>query len=174
MSRKGENIYKRKDGRWEGRCIKERIPNGEIRYAYVYGRSYTEAKQKLLEARTLALHKQSQKKIMPQYKDVIFAWLSITQTRIKASTYSRYWNLTKNHILPYLGNLSVESLITQVIEQHIIFLLSRGKIDGQGGLSSKTTSDILAIVKESIKYGRRNGIMFCCNLRGLFVKKGYK
>lgn len=78
MSRKGENIYKRKDGRWEGRYIKERIPSGKVRYMYVYGRSYTEVKQKLFETRALTLQKQSQKKITPLYKDIIFAWLSIT------------------------------------------------------------------------------------------------
>ena len=29
MPRKGENIYKRKDGRWEARYIKERTPEGK-------------------------------------------------------------------------------------------------------------------------------------------------
>ena len=40
MSKRGENIYKRKDGRWEGRYIKERSADGKARYAYVYGKSY--------------------------------------------------------------------------------------------------------------------------------------
>lgn len=35
MSRRGANIYKRKDGRWEGRYIKERS-DGRIKYGYVY------------------------------------------------------------------------------------------------------------------------------------------
>lgn len=48
MSKRGENIYKRKDGRWEGRYIKERSADGKARYAYVYGKSYADAKQKLL------------------------------------------------------------------------------------------------------------------------------
>ena len=33
MARKGENIYKRKDGRWEGRYIKTHF-NGKIKYGY--------------------------------------------------------------------------------------------------------------------------------------------
>lgn len=49
MSKRGENIYKRKDGRWEGRYIKERSADGKARYAYVYGKSYADAKQKLLD-----------------------------------------------------------------------------------------------------------------------------
>lgn len=32
MSKKGENIYKRKDKRWEARYIKGYAPNGSARY----------------------------------------------------------------------------------------------------------------------------------------------
>ena len=46
MPRTGENIYKRKDGRWEGRYIKERV-DGKARYGAVYARSYKEVKEKL-------------------------------------------------------------------------------------------------------------------------------
>lgn len=48
MSKKGENIYKRKDGRWEGRYIKSRLPSGKVIYGYVYGRTYRETKEKLV------------------------------------------------------------------------------------------------------------------------------
>ena len=44
MSRKGENIYKRKDGRWEGRYCKTRDESGKIKYGYVYARTYTDTK----------------------------------------------------------------------------------------------------------------------------------
>lgn len=50
MAKCGENIYKRKDGRWEGRFIRGRKENGHAIYGYVYGRSYTECKGKLKEA----------------------------------------------------------------------------------------------------------------------------
>ena len=49
MARKGENIFKRKDGRWEGRYIKG-YENGRAIYGYVFGRSYSEAKRKKSEA----------------------------------------------------------------------------------------------------------------------------
>ncbi|WP_258379257.1 hypothetical protein [Enterococcus plantarum] len=47
MSKRGENIYKRKDGRWEGRYRKGRNKEGRIVYGYVYGKQYNEAKEKL-------------------------------------------------------------------------------------------------------------------------------
>ena len=46
MPRKGENVYKRKDGRWEGRYIKSRNSAGKAVYGYVYARSYRELKTK--------------------------------------------------------------------------------------------------------------------------------
>ena len=48
MPRKGENIYKRKDGRWEGRFIKARDEHNQIVYGYIYGKSYREVKERLL------------------------------------------------------------------------------------------------------------------------------
>ena len=49
MPRKGENIYKRKDGRWEGRYLKSRTPEGKAKYGYVYAKTYREVKNKLIE-----------------------------------------------------------------------------------------------------------------------------
>ena len=40
MARRGENIHKRKDGRWEGRYIKARTPEGKIQWGYIYGTAY--------------------------------------------------------------------------------------------------------------------------------------
>ena len=48
MARKETNIYKRKDGRWEARYVKEIGLDGKKRYGSVYGASYTEAQQKRL------------------------------------------------------------------------------------------------------------------------------
>ena len=52
MPRKGENIYKRKDGRWEGRYIRDRV-NGKAKYGYVFAHSYKEVKIKLTNAKAL-------------------------------------------------------------------------------------------------------------------------
>lgn len=47
MSRRGDRIRKRKDGRWEGRYNKGRDNEGRIKYGSVYGKTYSEAKEKL-------------------------------------------------------------------------------------------------------------------------------
>ena len=48
MPRKGENIRKRKDGRWEARYEKCRDKNGHIQYGYLYGHTYDAVKKKKL------------------------------------------------------------------------------------------------------------------------------
>lgn len=48
MARHGENIRKRKDGRWEGRYLAYSEEKGRKLYRSVYGRTYWEAKEKLI------------------------------------------------------------------------------------------------------------------------------
>ena len=47
MSKHGENIRKRKDGRWEGRYIKGRKSDRTAIWGYIYGHSYAEVKKRL-------------------------------------------------------------------------------------------------------------------------------
>lgn len=45
MARHGENIYKRKDGRYEGRYVIGKTQSGRTRFGYVYGYQYAEVKK---------------------------------------------------------------------------------------------------------------------------------
>ena len=47
MCRHGENIYKRKDGRYEGRYAIGKTAQGKTRFGYVYGYQYMEVRRKL-------------------------------------------------------------------------------------------------------------------------------
>ena len=171
MPKKGENIYKRKDGRWEGRYIKCYNAGGKAQYAYVYGRTFSDVKQKMLESRIAHVQGKDDKNCNTKYKDIMQDWLSMSKMRIKESTYSRYVHLANTHILPYLGDLTLDRLSTQVVEKHIVFLLSDGRTDGNGGLAPKTTSDILTIIKGSIDYAKVSGHQVNCYLDRLIIKK---
>lgn len=152
MSKRGENIYKRKDGRWEGRYIKERSADGKARYAYVYGKSYADAKQKLLDRRITQAQNIDCSPSHTKYGDILRNWIAMSRVHIKESTYSRYIHLANAHILPYLGELPTGKLTTQTVEKHISFLLNKGRVDKKGGLAPKTVSDILTLIKGSIDY----------------------
>lgn len=58
MARRGENIHKRRDGRWEAR-IQIVSHNGKSTYHSVYGKTYSEVKEKkksILKIRTKHRH----------------------------------------------------------------------------------------------------------------------
>ena len=99
MPRKGENIYKRKDGRWEGRYIGCYDENHKAKYVYIYGKTYTEVKQKLtIERGRQKQHVPAEKKQIT-YGEVLALWLHSTKTSIKESTYARYAHLINSHIM---------------------------------------------------------------------------
>ena len=53
---KGENIFKRKDGRWEARYIKGRGLSGKIKYGFCYGKTYREAKEKVTKHKAMLIN----------------------------------------------------------------------------------------------------------------------
>ena len=51
MPRHGENIYKRRDGRYEGRYVIGKTAGGKTKFGYVYGYQYTEVRCVLVQKR---------------------------------------------------------------------------------------------------------------------------
>lgn len=174
MARRGENIYKRKDGRWEGRFIKEYDLMGKAHFGYIYGHSYSEVKLKLREAQ----NKGNEPCVLTNkdisYENILKLWLTAAQINLKESSYARYYHLLECHIIPRLGKYPVSKISTTMVEQYINELLCNGRMDGHGGLSPKSVSDILTIIKSSMFYARRNDFCVICNLERLSVKKESK
>ncbi len=148
MSKKGENIYKRKDGRWEARYIKGYRPDGSPHYGYCYGKTYREARQKLGDAKAARLtdkpaYAPSRKRRFAFYCD---EWLHLNRSRIKESTYVKYSNILDKHVKPKLGGCLVQSLSSLIVEQFSHDLLYEEE------LSPKTVKDILTMLHSVLLY----------------------
>lgn len=87
MSKVGENIYRRKDGRWEGRFISGRKPDGRAKYTYAYGRTRKETKEKL-EKRKMTIAAQPTGSCRMTVKE-LFSWY-LEKIEVKPSTRARY------------------------------------------------------------------------------------
>lgn len=175
MPRKGENIYKRKDRRWEGRYIRSRDESGKAKYGYIYGKTYTEVKQKLLKA--AAAPRQSCE--MPHTRDTTYSrvlddWLRSTRLNVKESTYACYAHTINTHIRPELGSRPVSELNVPLVESFIAGRLRDGRVDRRGGLSPKSVTDILTLIKSTLDYARYNDYEVSCNLSKLTVRKADK
>ena len=167
MPRKGENIYKRKDGRWEGRYIRSYDSEHKAKYAYVYGKTYSEVKRKLTEQRGNVQKVQPTKNKSSTYGELLDCWLHSMQLNTKESTQARYTHLIKTHIKPHLGAVQLSQLTTDVIEIFIEQQLTDGRLDNSGGLSPKTVTDILTIIKSTIEYARYKELPVICNLSNM-------
>ena len=146
MSRRGENIYKRKDNRWEGRYIKGCDYSGKTQFGYVYAKTYREVREKLNACKQTTLSKPTQ--IKKDFGDFCDERLILSRSRVKESTYVKYHTVVTNHIKPKLGKLHSQNLNTVVIEEFSHDLLIEG-------LSVKTVRDILTVLRSVLKYCRR-------------------
>ncbi len=159
MSRKGENIYKRADGRWEGRYIKTHMTNGKTKYGYVYAKTYREAKAKLVEA--IAKNKSAQAEVVTakntaRFSGVASEWLDQLRPKVKESTFNKYHNLLASYILPRFSEMQLQKISHELIERYCGELLKTGGIQ-QKGLSPKTVSDILSVIRSILKYASSSG-----------------
>lgn len=152
MPRKGENIYKRKDNRWEARYIKGRTGEGSAYYGYCYAKSYREVKEKVTRAKSAlssvrtGTNRENHRKLSSCCDD----WLLLKRDRVKESTYVKYSIIIENHIKPKFGGYSLSDLNTILIESY-----SHEMVYNEG-LSSKSVRDILtvlhAVMKDAQKY----------------------
>ncbi len=174
MARTGENIYKRKDGRWEARYIYAYKADGKAQYKYIYAPTYTEVKTKLLFYRSSKYEELQVSKSKEKYCYWLDEWLRSKKLSVKESTYMRYSKAIENHIKPLLGKYPIDKISTELMERYVTDKLQKGKIDASGGLSAKTMSDILVIIKESFKYAKSYGINIVCDFDRISFKKSQK
>ena len=150
MPRKGENIRKRKDGRWEARYIKGRKPDGRIQYGYVYASKYTLAKER--RNQILAALPAQEKIPITQ---IFTEWLIKVRHSVKESSYCYYDTLISTHLSPFFQQTSLQDLSENLIQDLILTLEMRH-------LSVSYIRTILLILKSSLKMAQtRNYIAEC-------------
>lgn len=177
MPRKGENIYKRKDGRWEGRYIKGRTPEGKAQYGYLYAYNYYDLKQKLRK-RMQEQKEQPEINKSPVVDTVTFKmiseiWLNSAKPQIKESTYVKYVNLLNTYICPYFGNSPINDINFEYIESFSNQMLTNGGKSSKG-LSAKTVNDCLVLIRAILAYATNHGCNPQCNGKGISVRKPTK
>lgn len=151
MPKRGENIYKRKDSRWEGRYRKGIDSSGKIRFGYVYGKTYKEVHDKLIILKSA--YKENQKlSLSLSFEKISQEWLAKEHLTVKVSTYNKYAYILKKHILPELGKEDIKELTFSRLNKFIEEKLQNGRLDHTGGLAPKTVHDIYVIVKSILKY----------------------
>lgn len=149
MARKGENIYKRKDGRWEGRYVKGRQPNGRIRYGYVYSQSYKEAKRKLtIKKATMFSVKEQSEQFYGSLNNWLDYWLeTVISKKVKPGTYDSYKSKLECHVRPVIGDKHLSDLT----EGDIYTFVENTKKK----ISANSLHSVFRVLKTSLKYAEK-------------------
>lgn len=148
MSRRGENIFKRKDGRWEGRYKTGIKDNGWAKYSSVYAHSYSECSQKLQAAKNGCISKKNSITVGRLFEQ----WLESKKNTVKKSTYVNYITLYDRYIKPYFEDVKAEILTAFTVNRHISELLENGG-KNKSGLSANTVQAVIVLLKSVMVYG---------------------
>lgn len=149
MPKRGNNIYKRKDGRWEARYVKQVGPDGKKQYASVYAGSYHEAKEKQ-KLCMQNVHPVQQGNRELTLEELMWDWLASTANTVKRSSYLKYESLIKTHLTSDIGRIQAKYITGPMIDRY-----ADAKLHGKNGLSPRTVNDLLVIMGLAFSYGER-------------------
>ncbi len=145
---KGENIFKRKDGRWEARYIKGHELSGKIRYGFCYGKTYKEAKEKVTKCKAALAMGEAPKSASGRHRFAFYCdeWLRLKETQARESTFVKYRSVLDKHVKPKLGGVYPLGFSTEFISEFSRELLF------EEGLSPKSVRDILMVLRGVLKH----------------------
>lgn len=144
---KGENIFRRKDGRWEARYVKGEDPAGKLLYGFCYGKTYNEAKSKASALRASTGGAYSRHSAYKEHRFAYYCdeWLKSCRPRLKESTCCRYGTALENHIKPGLGGFFPHEITAETAGAFTTALLNEG-------LAPKTVKDILIVLRLALRF----------------------
>lgn len=160
MPRRGENIYKRKDGRWEGRVL---CPGGK--YRYVYSKTYKEIKEKkkLLQETINKTVSIPESEPCPA-AEAFTLWLNGTLiNRVKPSTYESYFRCITGYVIPFYQEHGYEQISVQTT---IDF---SSQINQHQGISCAYKRKILTVYKTALREILKDSSEYSSILNGIVM-----
>ena len=177
MAKHGDNLYKRKDGRWEGRYIKSRV-QGHIQYGYVFAATRDEAREKLDAA--IAGLTQAGPRIPfsasadpGSFCELANDWLEFQKPQLKLTSINKYTNMLNSYLLPELGTLQMTQINRTIVSAMLCHLLCAGG-QKQKGLTPRTVTSVYTILKSVFDYARREKDLAVVDISGIPIKQTQK
>lgn len=154
MARRGENIYKRKDGRYEGRYVIGKNENGTTKFGYVYARRYSEVRIRLSVKKASLAENQGYAVLhRVELGSWMKNWLEIDiRSRVKESSFQTYRNQYQKYIVPCLGSMDIAAITPADV---------RGLLDDMltAGLSKSTAKGVLRLLNSAMQCAEEEGLI---------------
>ena len=102
MPRRGENIYKRKDGRWEARILRS-----DGKYQCVYAKTYKQVREKKNNCqKSEVIREEKNRGAVKNASELFELWLkSGVYDRVKPSTYENYYSCMEKYVIPFFKDI---------------------------------------------------------------------
>ena len=154
MSRRGENIYKRTDGRYEGRYIIGRREDGKAKYGYLYSRQYSDIKRKMAEMRLLYTAEDRQcRPATPTFRAWAAEWEnSPAYQRLKLSTRQKYSQNLKKRLIPFFGAIQIGDIDGKMLQEFADRMTAEG-------LAASTVREMIQLLKTLLREAARRQIL---------------
>ena len=163
MAKKANNegsIRRRSNGTWEGRYSDGVNAEGKQIQRSVYGKTKKEVADKL---HAIFFQKQQGIYVTPTkvlVKDWLIEWLhNYAHITVRPSTYISYEGYIYNHIIPIIGDLPIQKLTPPIVQNFYNDRFLNGRIDGKGGLSSKTLRNMHNMFHQAMEQAKINGLI---------------
>ena len=169
MCRHGENIYRRKDGRYEGRYIIGKTDEGKTKFGYVYGYQYMEVRRKLAEHKTALLTRSltdAPARCRITLREWMMHWMeNEVLGSVKASSYQTYLAQINRHIFPVLGGL----YLTQLTPALAYELTENMRA---AGLSVSTVKGVFRLLSAAMQSALDEGVIKKNPCRKIKIRQG--
>ena len=94
-----------------------------------------------------------------QFKTLVNQWLNSKQPMITPSTYANFLLIAENHLIPYFGKRKIGSITEADVQEYILYLYEKGRLDKTGGLTVKTIRDIILVMRLALGYAYKEKVM---------------
>jgi len=169
MPRRGENIRKRQDKRWEGRYIVSYDEvTGKARYRSVYADAYGEVKRKLAEEKEKGREIRRREGDGILFQTIPRRWLDGMKLRIRPQTHGKYHDLIEKHLIPRLGEMDIRDLTTSAVHQFLDQQSQSGRLNGTGGVAAGTLRTMVYIIRSALDFAADEGL--CAPMRGKIIQ----
>ena len=154
MCKHGENIYRRRDGRYEGRYIIGRGPKGRTKFGYVYGKTFGEVRRKLTQRKAEMLPIPA---AAPKSGMTLQTWMNSLLAgehfaHLKASSRETYRTMFDVHLAPALGTVDVARITPEDVSE-LIALLNRKK------LAQSTIVSVMRLLSSLLRTAQEEGLI---------------
>ena len=155
MCRRGENIYKRKDGRYEGRYVIGKKPDGKTRFGYVFGHQYIDVRARLTrkkaEIASLRMEAATVSDSM-LFSGWMEKWMEEVSHSVKPSTFQTYERTVAKRLFPVFGPYRLAEINAGQVTEFVASLERQG-------LAENTIRSAFRLLNAAMRAAQEEGLI---------------